>query len=182
MKLLAFSGSTRKDSLNSKLINEIARLAKMLSIHVTVIHLEDYPLPFFDQDLEKKIIVPDNIKLLRELIVEHDVIVISSPEYNSSVSAVLKNTIDWLSRDHKFMKARRALLYSTSPSSYGGMRGLKHLTDILNNIGVKILDQFSVANGFSAFDNKGELVDPSHQNTILEHLKLFAEPELKIEN
>ncbi|AYV78131.1 MAG: NADPH-dependent oxidoreductase [Edafosvirus sp.] len=174
MKLLAFSGSTRKESLNSKLINEVVRLAKTLNIDVTVIHLENYPLPFFDEDLEKKVVMPDNVKLLRQLIMDHDGTVISSPEYNSSISAVLKNTIDWLSRDHKFMKGRKVMLTSCSPSGYGGSRGLKHLTDVLNNLGAKILDkQLSVPSGFTAFDKDDKLVSETHQNTILEQLKMF---------
>ncbi|AYV84365.1 MAG: NADPH-dependent FMN reductase [Hyperionvirus sp.] len=183
MKLLAFAGSTRKDSYNSKLINEVARLAKEhTKIAVTVIHLEDYPTPFFDEDLEKKIVTPENIKLLRKVITEHDAILISSPEYNGSVPAVLKNTIDWLSRDHEFMKSRRVILYSASPSPYGGTRGLKHLTDILNNLGVKLNDkQFSLPNAFSAFNAENQL-NSTHQTEISENLQKLQPPESAVQS
>ncbi|AYV80983.1 MAG: NADPH-dependent oxidoreductase [Harvfovirus sp.] len=175
MKLLAFSGSTRKDSVNSKLINVVASMAKELTMEVTVIHLEDFPLPLFDEDLEKKVLVPDNVKLLRELIDSHDLLVISTPEYNGSVPAVLKNTIDWLSRDHKFMPMRSAFLLSASPSPYGAARAIKHLSDILSSIRVKIMPkQFSLPNAFTAFDTTGELLDPLHKNEILDTLKSFA--------
>src|SRR5207249_1812617 len=72
--------------------------ARQAGAEVTYLDLRDYPLPIFDEDLEKSAGAPENAKKLKKLFVEHHGFLISAPEYNSSITAVLKNTIDWISR------------------------------------------------------------------------------------
>src|SRR6202051_3583545 len=97
-RILAFAGSLRKDSYNKKLVQIAAQAARGAGADVTYIDLRDYPLPIFDEDLEKASGMPANGQKLKTLFIEHDGLLIAAPEYNSSITAVLKNTIDWVSR------------------------------------------------------------------------------------
>lgn len=166
-KILAFAGSTRTDSFNKKLIRVAADAARAAGADVTLIDLRDFPMPLFDGDLEDKEGLPENARKLKELFRAHDSLLISSPEYNSSITGVLKNTIDWVSRtetdDEPALVAYRgktAALLAASPGALGGLRGLVHLRAILGNIGVIVLpDQVAVPKAYEAFDDNGSLKD-----------------------
>src|SRR5215831_8860589 len=97
-RILAFAGSTRRESFNKKLVPIAAKGARDAGADVTLIDLKDFPLPLFDQDFESEHGMPENGKKLKTLFIEHDGLLIASPEYNSSITGVLKNAIDWVSR------------------------------------------------------------------------------------
>ena len=97
-KILAFAGSTRIDSFNKKLVKIAADGAKDAGVDVTVIDLRDFAMPLYDGDLEQQQSLPPNARELKDLMLSHQGFLISSPEYNSSISGVLKNTIDWTPR------------------------------------------------------------------------------------
>ena len=97
-RILAFAGSLRRDSFNQKLVPIAAKGAREAGAEVTLIALKDFPLPLFDQDLEAEHGMPENGKKLKQLFIDHDGLLIAAPEYNSSITAVLKNAIDWVSR------------------------------------------------------------------------------------
>lgn len=149
MNILVFAGSTRADSYNKKLAREAVEMAGKLGAKVTLIDLKDYPMPFYDGDLEKEG-MPKDAKRFRDLMIASDAIIIASPEYNGSVSAVLKNALDWASRDEKGNPSRQAFegkrfaLMSASPGEGGGARGLAHLRAIIENIGGTVLEQQTV--------------------------------------
>ena len=154
-KILAFAGSTRSGSFNKKLIRLAADDARAAGAEVTLIDLRDFPMPLFDGDLEEKEGLPENAKKLKSLMRANDGFLISSPEYNSSVSGVLKNAIDWASREETddepplvCFRGKVAALLSASPGGLGGLRGLVILRSILGNIGVIVLpDQLAVSSG-----------------------------------
>lgn len=166
-KILAFAGSTRSASYNKQLVRFAAEAARAAGAEVTLVDLRDYPLPLFDGDLEEQQGLPENAKKLKAIFLAHDALLIASPEYNSSITAVLKNTLDWVSRgetdDEPALAAYRgktAALISASPGALGGLRGLVHLRAILGNIGVIVLpDQVAVSKAYEAFDDKGALMD-----------------------
>lgn len=166
-KILAFAGSTRTASYNKQLVRFAADAARAAGAEVTLVDLRDYPLPLFDGDLEDQQGLPENAKKLKAIFSAHDALLIASPEYNSSITAVLKNTLDWISRgetdDEPALAAYRgktAALISASPGALGGLRGLVHLRAILGNIGVIVLpDQVAVPKAYEAFDDKGGLKD-----------------------
>lgn len=166
-KVLAFAGSTRAASYNKKLVRHAAEAARAAGAEVTLLDLRDYPLPLFDGDLEDEQGLPENAKKLKAIFREHDALLISSPEYNSSVTAVLKNTLDWVSRAETdeepalaAFRGKTAALMSASPGALGGLRGLVHLRAILGNIGVIVLpDQVAVPKAHEVFDESGALKD-----------------------
>jgi len=172
-KILAFAGSTREESFNRKLIKIAAASAKAAGADVTCLDLRDFPLPIFNQDLEVKEGIPPNGIKLREIFLAHQGLLISSPEYNSSVTPLLKNTIDWVSRP--FQKEvslacfvnKVAGLMSASPGALGGLRSLAHLRSILGNIKVLVLpDQVAVPKAQEAFNVDGSLKDRQLQASI----------------
>ena len=163
-RILAFAGSARRDSFNKRLVKVAARGAEQAGAEVTVVDLKYFPLPLFDEDLEREHGMPENAATLKTMFIEHDGFLIASPEYNSSISPLLKNTIDWISRREGdeaplvAFKGKAAALMSASPGALGGLRGLVHLRSILGNIGMLVLpDQLAVSKAFEAFDDDGEL-------------------------
>jgi NAD(P)H-dependent FMN reductase len=166
-RILVFGGSLRRDSFNQKLAAIAAEGARSAGAQVTVIALRDFPLPIFDEDLETAVGKPDPGIKLKALFREHHGLIIASPEYNSSVTAALKNAIDWVSRadsdDEPALSAlsgKSAVLCATSPGALGGLRGLVHLRSILGNIGITVLpDQVAVGGAYQAFKEDGSLAD-----------------------
>ncbi|MBN9378965.1 MAG: NAD(P)H-dependent oxidoreductase [Chlamydiales bacterium] len=173
-KILAFAGSLRKDSLNKKLVKIAAKGAEEAGAEVTLIDLKNYPLPIYDQDIEEAHGLPAHALELKELMLNHDGFLISSPEYNSSMSAVLKNVIDWTSRKAKqdevylccFIEKPIALL-SASPGQLGGLRGLVHVRAMFSNLFSHVLPvQKSVPQADQVFDADGKMKDPKMQAEV----------------
>ncbi|MEM9417871.1 MAG: NAD(P)H-dependent oxidoreductase [Planctomycetota bacterium] len=163
--ILAFAGSLRAGSFNKQLVRCAASAAESAGAKVTVINLDDYALPVFDEDLEKQG-TPEDATKLKALMREADGFLIASPEYNSSISAALKNAIDWASRPAEgepmlvAFAGKAAVLMAASPGALGGLRGLVHLKAILGNIQVTVLpQQFALAKAYEAFDDDGKLKD-----------------------
>jgi NAD(P)H-dependent FMN reductase len=181
-RILAFAGSNRKESFNRKLLQLATEAAKAAGAQVTVIELRDYPLPIMDQDLEKESGVPENAMKLKKVFIEHQGFLIASPEYNSSVTPLLKNTIDWVSRPVPGEPAlaayqgKVATLLSASPSTLGGLRGLVHLRSILGNMGVIVLpEQVAISTAQEAFNPDGTLKDPKQQPKLAGAMKKLAD-------
>ena len=166
-RILVFGGSLRRGSFNQKLAAIAAEGARDAGAEVNVITLRDFPLPVFDEDLESAEGKPEPAAKLKALFGEHHGLIIASPEYNSSVTAALKNAIDWVSRvdqgDEPPLSAlagKTAVLCAASPGALGGLRGLVHLRAILGNIGITVLpDQVAVGNAYQAFGNDGSPTD-----------------------
>jgi NAD(P)H-dependent FMN reductase len=172
-KILAFAGSTRTDSYNKRLVKIAVAGALAAGAEVTLIDLRDFPLPLFDGDLEAREGLPANGRKLKDLFLAHHGLLISAPEYNSSITAVLKNTIDWVSRPVPgepplaCFDGKVACLMSASPGALGGLRGLVHLRAILGNIKVLVLpEQVAVPKANEAFDPDGSLKDPAQQKAV----------------
>jgi chromate reductase len=165
-KILAFAGSARKGSYNKLLVKIAAEGARNAGADVTIIDLQDFPLPVYNQDDEEEKGIPENGMKLKELFKTHQGLLISSPENNSSVTALLKNTLDWVSREADgetplaCFTDKVAALVSASPGGLGGLRGLVHLRAILGNINVLVLpDQMALPKAHEAFAEDGSLKD-----------------------
>jgi NAD(P)H-dependent FMN reductase len=164
-RILAFAGSLRTDSFNKKLIRIGVEGARAAGADVTLIDLRDFPMPLYDGDLEAAGF-PENALKLKKVFLEHQGLLISSPEYNRSLPGVLKNTIDWVSRSTPGEKPLAAYadkvagLLSASPGPVGGMRSLMHLREILTHIKVLVIpDQVSVSKANEAFNPDDSLKD-----------------------
>jgi len=172
-RILAFAGSTRTDSYNKKLVRVAADGARAAGAEVSLLDLRDLNLPLFDEDLEARSGLPEGAKRLKELLKAHGGMLIASPEYNSSITAVLKNAIDWASRSAPgeaplaCFADKVAGLMSASPGALGGLRGLVHARAILGNIRVIVLpDQVAVPKAHEAFGPDGRLKDAAMQKMV----------------
>lgn len=162
--ILAFSGSLRRDSFNQKLVEHAAELARKRGASVKVVTLRDYPMPIFSEDDEKATGIPERALAFRELLKSHTGFIVGCPEYNSSITAALKNAIDWASRPRQGEKplecfaGKVVALTSASPGTLGGLRGLDHCREIMGNIMCHVVPgMVSVASIHEAFDDTGHL-------------------------
>jgi len=172
-KILAFAGSTRTNSFNKKLVKIAAAGAKEAGADVTIIDLRDFQMPLYDEDLERQEGLPSNTRKLKELMASHGGFLIASPEYNSSISGVLKNTIDWTSRQSNeespmsCFKDKVAGLMSASPGGLGGLRGLVHVRAILENMGVLVIpEQIAISKAHEVLSSDGFMKDPKQEQRI----------------
>ena len=185
-RILVFAGSARRDSLNKKLARVAAEAAREAGADVTWIDLDDYPMPLYHGDLEASQGMPANAMKLRDLFVSHDALLIASPENNGSVSALLKNTIDWLSRsigdgkgDNSGLapyRGKTAALLAASPGAFGGVSGLSHLRPILAKLGVIVLGtQVNVPHADEAFDAEGRLKSEHTHDAVRKLARALAQ-------
>ncbi|QLE54132.1 NADPH-dependent FMN reductase [Nostoc sp. TCL26-01] len=174
-KILAFAGSSRQESFNKKLVKIAAVGAKNVGAEVNYIDLIDYPMPLFNEDLEAETGLPESVLEFKALLKSHQGFLIACPEYNGSITPLLKNAIDWASRPEPGNEAmalsgftgKVAALLATSPGGLGGMRGLVHVRAILEGIGVLVIpDQKAIPNAYQAFDEQGQLKDEKQVQTV----------------
>ncbi len=175
-RILAFGGSLRAESFNQKLAAIAARGARGAGAQVTLIRLRDFPLPLYDQDLEDAKGMPENAAKLKALFAEHDGLLIASPEYNSGITAALKNAIDWVSRATSadeaplsVLRGKTAAILAASPGGYGGSRSLAQLRPFLENISITVLpEQVTIPKVHEVMDEDGELTDATLQASVIE--------------
>lgn len=173
VRMLAFAGSLRTGSFNKLLVRVAAKGAQAAGAETTVVDLRDYPLPVFDEDLEAKDGLHPNARKLKDLFLAHHGLLIASPEYNSSMSAALKNAIDWISRPAageaplQCFADKVAGIMAASPGALGGLRGLVSLRLLLGNIKVLVIpDQIAIVKAHEAFNPDGSLKDPKQQAAV----------------
>ena len=162
-KLVAFAGSTRLESFNKKLVHIAVHAAIAAGAEVTLVDLRELALPLYDGDVETADGLPEGAKRFKALLRESSGMLIASPEYNSSITAALKNAIDWATRPEADNEAplvafrgKAAAIMSASPGALGGLRGLVTLRMLLGNIGVLVLpDQVTISSAHEAFDEEG---------------------------
>lgn len=144
-KLLVLAGSTREGSYNRALSTCAAEDARIAGAEVIEIDLREWPLPIYEHHIEIEA-YPSHARELKRLMVESDGFLIATPEYNGSVSGILKNVIDWASRPGEgetlvtlaAFRGKAAGIMSASIGPFGGLRALMHLRQILNTIQVMV--------------------------------------------
>jgi chromate reductase, NAD(P)H dehydrogenase (quinone) len=190
-RILVFAGSARRESLNKKLARIAAADATVPGVEVTLIDLDDFPMPIYHGDLERAQGMPENGLKLRDIFIAHNALIIASPENNRSMSSLLKNTIDWLSRsigDGKGSasglapyRGKVAALLAASPGPYGGARGLPHLRESLGGLGVLVIGpQVAVVRADQAFDESGALRDEGVARTVKQTVGALIETTRKM--
>ena len=130
---------------------------------------------------------PANAVALKKLFLENDGLLMSCPEYNSSITPLWKNTIDWVSRQAPgegplaAYRGKMAALVSASPGKLGGLRGLVHVRSILGNIGVHVLpDQLAISEAHNSFTDDGRLKDEKQQAAVEKIGQTLAEITAKL--
>ncbi|HEY0223159.1 MAG TPA: NAD(P)H-dependent oxidoreductase [Pseudolabrys sp.] len=172
-KILVLSGSTRTGSHNTRLAALAAKELTLIDAEVTRISLVDYALPLYEADLESRTGVPANALHLKQMITAHHGVFIASPEYSASVTPMLKNAIDWVSRvrergdpTYAAFKGRVFAIASASPGKTGGLRSLMALRQILElGCGALVIpEQVAITQADSAFDDMDNINDVATAN------------------
>jgi chromate reductase, NAD(P)H dehydrogenase (quinone) len=164
-RILAFAGSSRVGSWNRKVLDVAAAGARDAGAQVTVVDLADYPMPIYNADWHVEHGVPPAMLELRALMMASNGLLIASPEYNTSLTPLLKNTIDWLSQDVNGesgdapFRGKVGGLMGASNGAFGTIRALPHVSAILANLGVLMLPVVAVPAVAKAFDASGVMTD-----------------------
>lgn len=176
-KILAFAGSLREKAYNKRVLKVIIEGAKKAGADVTYVDLKDYPMPLYNLDLQDAQGFPPIAAAFQKLLLEHDGLIISSPEYNGSIPGALKNVIDWASRANgdlkmgECFKGKIAAIATASPGAFGGIRCLAHLRDVLTILLVNTLPtEIAVAKVGALFDGDSDEMTNDNMKGILEDL------------
>lgn len=172
MTILVFAGSTRRESLNRRLARAAARAVEAAGGQAALLELADYPLPLLAGALEAESGPPENAFRLQDIIAAHAGLIIASPEHNHSISALLKNTLDWVSRTPRVRGAnpfagKVAGILGTSPGGLGALQGLDHLERVLTTVGCLVLPgKVAVPRGDQALDEAGQWRDAASEKRV----------------
>jgi NAD(P)H-dependent FMN reductase len=167
-KILVIPGSTRTSSHNVRLAALAEKELTLIDADVTRISLADYELPIYDADDDARSGQPASAIKLKQMITAHHGVFIASPEYSASVTPLLKNAIDWVSRvrergdpTYAAFKNRVFAIASASPGRIGGLRSLMALRQILElGCGAFVIpDQVAIPNADQAFDTMDNIAD-----------------------
>lgn len=177
-KIIAISGSLRKGSFNSMLLDAAVELAPS-GTSIEVASIRDFPL--YDGDLEAERGIPPPVSALKERLVAADGLLLVTPEYNNSVPGVLKNAIDWLSRPpadiRRVFGARPVGLIGATPGAGGTILAQAAWLPVLRTLGT--LPYFGarlgVSNAGKVFDEQGKLQDPAIRTQLEKYVTGFAE-------
>ncbi len=164
-KILAFAGSARKESWNRKVLEVAVRGARDAGAEVTVVNLGDFPMPIYNADWHAENGVPPSMLELRAHMMAANGLLVASPEYNTSITPLLKNTIDWLSQDvngesgNAPFEGKIGGLMGASNGAFGTIRALPHVSYILSNLGVFMLPVVAVPGVAKSFDEAGNMTN-----------------------
>lgn len=178
MRALAFAASYRRGSLNRKLIEVAAALLREKHrVTVEIPEFREFYMPPYDGDLEESTGLPYGAERLARRLEAANAVIIAAPEYNHSVSGVLKNAIDWTSRRKvNPWNGKPVFLLSASPSVHGGRRGLAHLTEALKACHARVFPQsFGLPRADHAFDSVGRLKDAKELKRLASSIGAFVD-------
>ena len=167
-RILAFSGSARKESLNRKFLAAAVQAVREAGGEVTLLDLNDFVLPLYHGDLEEAQGLPANAGKLIGLIKSHPALLIASPEYNSMITPLLKNTLDWCSRaDDNPFEDKVAAVISASPGALGAVRSLVMAQQLLLKLGCQVVPgQVFLPQAHQAFDASGALKEERSKKSL----------------
>lgn len=193
-RILAFAGSLREKAYTKRIVKVAAEGARRAGAEVTYIDLKDYPMPIYNADLQDTQGFPPIAAAFQRLLLDHDGLLIASPEYNASLPSALKNVIDWTSRANGDLKVadcykgKFAAIMTASPGSFGGIRCLKHLRDVLTILFVNTLPtEIAVSFVGGKFEGDTDIMTDDRTEAMLEDLgaslaemlrKTHCEPEI----
>ena len=181
IRILALSGSSRRGSLNQKLLDQAALGARANGAEVTSIRLSDFELPIYDADWEAEYGLPKGAQALKALLADSQGLLIATPEYNGGYTALLKNALDWMSRPNGFPSGKVAALVSASPGLLGGVKSQLSLQIVLNKLGVHVNpESFALGAAHQFFDAEGSLKDANVESAVRRVGAALAEMVIRI--
>jgi chromate reductase, NAD(P)H dehydrogenase (quinone) len=167
VRILALSGSSRRESLNQRLLDQAALGAHAAGAEVTSIRLSDFELPVYDADWEAEHGLPTGAEALKALLAGHQGLLIATPEHNGGYTALLKNALDWMSRPSGFPSGKFAALVSASPGLLGGVKSQLSLQIVLGKLGVQVIpESFALGAAHQCFDAEGGLKDANVEKAV----------------
>lgn len=176
-KILAFAGSLREHSYSKRVVRVAADGARNAGAVVEYVDLRDFPMPIYDADIQESTGFDENALKFQRLLNNHDGFLIASPEYNGSLSAALKNALDWASRANSEFKmgevfgGKYAAIMTASPGAFGGLRCLGHLRGVLSVLGLHVLPtEIAVGKVHEMFDGNSLEMTDERMKSILEGL------------
>jgi len=171
-KILAIGGSSSKNSINRSLAIYVAGLVK--GAEVTTVDLNDFEMPIYSIDKEKKDGIPVQAKEFKCLIETHDAVVLSLAEHNGTYSAAFKNILDWSSRIQGPLWGNTPMfLLSTSPGKRGGATVMQLASDYLPRMGAQIVAQYSLPSFRLNYSEENGLADSEVFNDFKKQFDAF---------
>ena len=175
-RIVVMAGSSRRDALSRKVAAACVAPLEAAGAEVDLVELADHPAPLYNGDLEAESGLPEGIVSLQQRLAAADGLLVVNPEYNGSITPLLKNALDWCSRPNPADRARSgaavypgraAAVVGTSPGALGGMRVLFHVRDILGYLGLQVIpQQLAVGKAGEALGDDGRLRDPAQREAL----------------
>ena len=175
-RIVVMAGSRRREALSRRVAAACVRALDAAGAEVERVELDDYPAPLYDGDLEAASGLPEAIVRLQRVLHASDGVLVVNPEYNGSLTPLLKNTHDWCSRPNpadpersggKVYAGRAAAVVGSSPGALGGMRVLFHIRDVLGYLGMQVIpQQLAVGKAGEAVGDDDRLRDAAQQEML----------------
>lgn len=166
-KILALSGSNRKQSINHTLLNIVTKEMSQVTLNT----ITQYQAPLYNLDDEETTGIPQAITHFIQTIQAFDSLIIATPEHNGNVPVSLKNVLDWASRvDSQFLKNKKIIVLSTSPGARGGISANQTLTTMLPFFGAEIVGSATVASFYDAIDFENNSIKDKNKSTEIKRL------------
>ena len=175
-RIVVMAGSRRREALSRRVAAACVRALDAAGAEVELVELDDYPAPLYDGDLEAASGLPEAIVRLQRVLHASDGVLVVNPEYNGSLTPLLKNTLDWCSRPNpadpersggKVYAGRAAAVVGSSPGALGGMRVLFHIRDVLGYLGMQVIpQQLAVGKAGEAVGDDDRLRDAAQQDML----------------
>jgi len=179
INIIAFAGSNRRGSINRAALTLAVEGATRAGATVEVIDLREYEMPLYDAEWHSANGLPETARRLREKMRNASGLLIASPEYNSSITPLLKNTIDWLSQSVESgigagggrmpFDGKIVGLLGASMGAFGAIRALPHVSFIFSNLGSVVLPVMAVPSADKLFAADGAVAN-ERQATMLRDL------------
>lgn len=175
-RIVVMAGSSRREALSRKVAAACVAPLAAAGADVDLVELADHPAPLYNGDLEVESGLPEGIVRLQRRLAAADGLLVVNPEYNGSITPLLKNALDWCSRPNPADRARSggavyagraAAVVGTSPGALGGMRVLFHVRDILGYLGMQVIpQQLAIGKAGEAVGDDGRLRDPAQREAL----------------
>ena len=175
-RIVVMAGSRRREALSRRVAAACVRALDAAGAEVERVELDDDPAPLYDGDLEAASGLPEAIVRLQRVLYASDGVLVVNPEYNGSLTPLLKNTLDWCSRPNpadpersggKVYAGRAAAVVGSSPGALGGMRVLFHIRDVLGYLGMQVIpQQLAVGKAGEAVGDDDRLRDAAQQDML----------------